>query len=359
MAVNETPPFWFEKPGLKAWLLWPLSYLYSRAAALNMQAKPSGSVPVPVLCIGNFVAGGGGKTPTGLALAALLKEKGYRPGFLSRGYGGRITGPEIVDLKKHNSLDVGDEPLLLARSTTTVVSGERVSGARKLVEAGCDFIIMDDGFQNPRLKKDYSLVVVDSRRGAGNGFAMPAGPLRVSLDKQMHFADAILIIGNGDGADPVIRKAARAARPVFEAALKTRDAENWRGRWLIAFAGIADPEKFFASLRDLGADLAQIKPFGDHHYFTRDDVTELLDRAKLMKAELVTTAKDFVRLMGMGEHQDRLARETAVVSVDLIFENPDDAERIIEKTLAKYDARMLEAGKHSAPSGKESFNLEA
>lgn len=342
MAANETPPFWFEKPGLKAWLLWPFSWAYSRAASLTMHAAPSGSVAAPVLCVGNFVAGGGGKTPTSLALCDLLKHRGYKPGFLSRGYGGKISGPEIVDLKKHNALDVGDEPLLLARSSTTVVSSDRLAGAQKLVDAGCDFILMDDGFQNPKLKKDYALVVVDSRRGIGNGFAMPAGPLRVRLPEQMLLADSILIIGNMPGADPVIRTAARAAKPLFYASLKTRDAAKWKNKWLIAYAGIADPEKFFQSLRDLGADLAQIKAFGDHHYYTREDVSELLDRAKLMEAELVTTAKDFVRLMGMGEHQNRLARESSVVSVDLVFEDETMAERIIAETLRRYEKRALE-----------------
>jgi tetraacyldisaccharide 4'-kinase len=347
MAVNETPPFWFEKPGLKAWALWPFSWAYSRAAALNMHAKPSGSVPVPVLCVGNFVAGGGGKTPTCLALAKALQERGYNPGFLSRGYGGRISGPELVDLKKHNALDVGDEPLLLVRAAPTAISGDRIAGANMLVAAGCDFIIMDDGFQNPKLVKDYSLVVVDARRGAGNGFAMPAGPLRVMLPEQMRFASAVLVVGSGSGADPVIRKASRAARPVFQARLATANADKWKDKWLIAYAGIADPEKFFQSLRDIGADLAQIKPFGDHHFFTRDDVTELLDRAKLMKAELVTTAKDFVRLMGMGEHQDRLARESQVVSVELVFEDDTVAARIINETVTEFEARALTEAKET------------
>lgn len=341
MAVNETPSFWFEKAGLRAWALWPFSWAYSRAASLAMHAAPSGSVAAPVLCVGNFVAGGGGKTPTSLALCDLLKKKGYKPGFLSRGYGGKIAGPEMVDLKNHNALDVGDEPLLLARAAPTVVSADRLAGAQKLVNAGCDFIVMDDGFQNPKLTKDYSLVVVDSRRGVGNGFAMPAGPLRVRLSEQMLLADAVLIIGDQSGADPVIRKAARAGRPVFHSRLETRERAKWKGKWLIAYAGIADPEKFFQSLRDLGADLAQIKPFGDHHYFTREDVSELLDRAKLMKAELVTTAKDFVRLMGMGEHQNRLARESSVVSVDLVFEDEIVAERIVRETLKRYEKRAL------------------
>ncbi|MGB7336689.1 MAG: tetraacyldisaccharide 4'-kinase [Salaquimonas sp.] len=345
MSVNETPPFWFDKPGIQAWLMWPVAWAYSRASALKMHAKPSGSVNVPVLCIGNFVAGGGGKTPTALAMAKHLTKAGYKPGFLSRGYGGRISGPEQVQLEKHNAHDVGDEPLLLARSAPTVISAERVSGAKKLVEIGCDFIIMDDGFQNPRLVKDYSLVVVDSRRGIGNGFAMPAGPLRVRLKDQLPLADSVLVVGNDDSAEAVIRSAAKSGRPIYQGSMKLLNAGHWKDKWLLPFAGIADPEKFFQTLRDAGADLAQYKSFADHHFFTRDDVVELLDRAKLMEAQLVTTSKDFVRLLGMGEAAQRLAKASEVVSVELVFENNTIADIIIQKTLSNFEKRQLKEAK--------------
>lgn len=343
MAVNETPPFWFESPGLKSWLMWPLSWLYSKGAALKMHAKPSGSVGAPVLCIGNFVAGGGGKTPTALAMAAHIKKAGYKPGFLSRGYGGHISGPEQVALDTHNAHDVGDEPLLLARVAPTVISADRLSGAEKLVEIGCDFIIMDDGFQNPRLEKDYALVVVDSRRGIGNGFAMPAGPLRVELRDQLELTSSILIVGNEDGAIPVVRKAAKSGRPIYQAELRLLNKAKWKNKWLLAYAGIADPEKFYQSLRDVGADLAQMRSFGDHHVFTRDDVVELLDRAKLMEAQLVTTSKDFVRLMGMGEAAQRLAKASEVANVELTFESEYIPQMILEKTLSNFEKRQIKA----------------
>ena len=345
MAVNETPPFWFEKPGLQAWLLWPFSWIYSRGAALKMHARPSGSVDVPVLCIGNFVAGGGGKTPTALAMARQAVEMGLKPGFLSRGYGGRLSGPAEVELARHNAQDVGDEPLLLARAAPTVISGDRLSGAIKLVELGVDFIIMDDGFQNPRLLKDYCLVVVDAKPGAGNGFAMPAGPLRVGLKEQLRLADGVLVIGSQDGAIDVVRQAAKSGCPVYQASTRMLNKEQWKGKWVIAYAGIADPEKFFDSLRSAGADLAQIKPFGDHHVFSRDDVSELLDRAKLMKAQLVTTTKDFVRVMGMGEAAERLAKASEVVKIEVVFENAQTPEMVINKTLAAFEKRQLAANK--------------
>jgi len=341
MMTNETPPFWFRKPGLKAYLLWPFSWLYSRGAVMKMHSRPSGSVAVPVLCIGNFVAGGGGKTPTALAFGKAAIARGLKPGFLSRGYGGRISGPQLVDLKKHNAHDVGDEPLLLAEIAPTVISSDRLAGARQLEKSGCDFIIMDDGFQNPRLQKDYCLIAVDARRGIGNGYAMPAGPLRVGLREQLLKTDAVLLIGNETGANSVIRQTARSARPVFQADLRISDRDDWKGKWSIAYAGIADPEKFFESLRKCGADLAHVVPFGDHHFYTEEDIDELLDRAKLMKAGLVTTAKDKARLRGMGKSQEKLARASAVLAVDLAFEDSDTPDLVIDKAILKFEERML------------------
>jgi tetraacyldisaccharide 4'-kinase len=306
-----------------------------------MRARPAGSVEVPVLCIGNFVVGGGGKTPTALAIARVAQTRGLKPGFLSRGYGGRISGPQLVSLNKHNAHDVGDEPLLLARIAPTVISADRLAGARLLVESGCDFIIMDDGFQNPRLLKDYSLIAVDARRGIGNGFPLPAGPLRVGLREQLMRASAVLLIGDQNGADPAIRRAARSGCPVYQAKLRITDTNSWKDKWLIAYAGIADPEKFFATLRSAGANLAHVVPFGDHHFYTEEDVSELLDRAKLMKAKLVTTTKDFVRLKGMGESQTKLAKASAVLEINLEFEDDGIADLIIETAVEKFEARML------------------
>ena len=341
MAVNETPPFWFEPAGLKAWLMAPFSLLYSRAAALAMHARPSGGVDVPVLCIGNFVAGGGGKTPTALALAETARRRGFTPGFLSRGYGGKISGPARVELEHHNAADVGDEPLLLARAATTVISSNRLSGAQQLVELGCDFIIMDDGFQNPRLRRDYNLVVVDSRRGIGNGFAIPAGPLRLDLKTQMMKADGVLVVGGDPGADPVIRRTAKGGKPVFLAKLNMIEPERWKGRALIAYAGIADPFKFFDSLGKAGAKLSLVQPFGDHHYFHDDEIKELINRAKLMGAGLVTTAKDMARLLNMGPEHQKLADISEVSEVELTFDDEATPARIIAKTVERFEACML------------------
>ncbi|MBL1406723.1 MAG: tetraacyldisaccharide 4'-kinase [Hyphomicrobiales bacterium] len=341
MAANETPPFWFDKPSLQSWLLWPFSYLYNRGATFKMLSTSSSKVDVPVLCIGNFVAGGGGKTPTALAFAKSLKARGFKPGFLSRGYGGRVNVPTLVDTKKFNALDVGDEPLLLAQVAKTVVSADRVAGAKLLIKNGCNFIVMDDGFQNPSLNKDFCLVVVDSRRGIGNGFTIPAGPLRAGIETQITKTDAVLIVGDDNGADEIIRKTARSGRPVYHSKLVMEKPSQWRNKSLIAFAGIADPEKFFESLRKQGAKLELIRPFGDHHYFHKDEILEMLDRAKHLKAELVTTAKDYVRFLGMGELHESFAKQLFIVHVELKFEDKNAINVIIDKTIAQFERRNI------------------
>lgn len=342
MAMDEAPPFWWTRPGPLAWALSPLALIWGQGAARRMELAPGASVRIPVLCIGNFIAGGAGKTPTAIEIARVARKRGLSPGFLSRGYGGRITGPAIVDLKKHHAMDVGDEPLLLAAEAMTVVSADRPAGAEFLAANGCDFLIMDDGFQNPSLEKDYALVVVDARRGIGNGFCMPAGPLRAPLGRQLAAADAVLIIGDAPGGDRVVRAAARRAKPIFGAAIRPVDGKKWRDRWFVAFAGIADPEKFFSSISDAGAELVDMRSFPDHHPFTEEEAAELLEKATLGKVELVTTSKDHARMAGAhGEALAKLADETVVFEIELGFDDPRSPDLIIDATLARAGARKL------------------
>ncbi len=203
MAFEEAPPFWWHKKAWQAWLLWPVSYVYGKMSAQRMMLHPTASVDVPVVCVGNLIAGGAGKTPVALALGRKAVESGYKAGFLTRGHGGAINVATLVDLHKHNSHDVGDEALMLAEVATTVVAPDRIAGAELLVQSGCDIIIMDDGFQNPYLQKDFNLVVVNSKRGLGNGHCIPGGPLRAPLDVQMRKIDAVVVMGSESNADHV------------------------------------------------------------------------------------------------------------------------------------------------------------
>ncbi len=329
MALSEAPPFWWKKPGLLAWALSPLSFIYGQISARRMAQKPSVQLDIPVICVGNFVAGGAGKSPTVMALATKAKSMGLAPGILSRGHGGGVSRATMVDSDLHDSRDVGDEPLLLARIAPTAVCADRPAGAQLLIEHGCNIIFMDDGFQNPSLHKDFSLVVVDAKRGIGNGFTHPAGPLRVPVARQTPFANALLVIGEGEGADKVIRLMAKNAKPIQTAVTVLRNSDELKGKWLLAFAGIADPSKFFDSLLAVGAELIDRRSFGDHHHFHDDEITELLTKAKVQKLQLVSTSKDIARLNGLGELPKKLVENTQVIEMDLVFDDPAFAGRII------------------------------
>jgi tetraacyldisaccharide 4'-kinase len=317
-------------------MLWPASKLYGQVAAWRMGREPRFRPPATVVCVGNFVVGGAGKTPTCLALARIARGRGLKPGYLTRGYGGSAKGPLRVDLGNHDAETVGDEPLLLAAAAPTVVGGDRVAGARLLLEAGVDLIIMDDGFQNPSLAKDLSLVCIDAEVGIGNGMVTPSGPLRAPLALQLRKADALIVIGEGERAEPLIRLAARAGRPVLRAAVKPARVREWRKEPLLAFAGIGRPEKFFATLGAAGATVKRSIPFPDHHRFSESDAETLLARAETEKLRLVTTEKDMARLAGApGGALKTLREKASAFAVTLEFENAGAVGEMMEAATLK------------------------
>jgi tetraacyldisaccharide 4'-kinase len=292
----EAPFWWYRKKGVLASALSPLGALYGRVAESRMARGEPYRARLPVICIGNFTAGGGGKTPTAIAIARLLQGEGKSPAFLTRGYGGASEGT-IQVAKGQSAEEVGDEPLLLAEVAPTFVSVDRVAGAKAIEATGAGIIVMDDGFQNPSLAKDFSLVVVDAGSGVGNGLVIPAGPLRAPITPQVARADALLIIGDGGNAASLAATFEAQGKPV----LKAKIGPNCDPRWLgvlpvIGFAGIARPGKFFATLRTHGARLIGTRAFPDHHRFTEKQARRLLNEAETKKAMLVTTEKDWVRL---------------------------------------------------------------
>ncbi|MFP5075999.1 tetraacyldisaccharide 4'-kinase [Rhizobium sp. YIM 134829] len=340
--VSEAPPFWWEKPGFTSAALAPLSWLYGQVAGARMERTKRWAAPVPVLCIGNFTVGGAGKTPTALALARAAKARGLTPGFLSRGYGGSLDRTTRVDPDHHRARDVGDEPLLLAREALTVISRRRVEGAQRLVAEGADLIIMDDGFQSARLVFDYALLVIDSRRGIGNGRVVPAGPVRAPLPVQLRQTSALLQIGTEDAADPVIRAAARAGRRLFAASLhRSGDDAALRGAPVLAFAGIADPEKFFRTVRETGAIIAEERRFPDHHHLADDEIADMLETATREGLTLVTTAKDWVRLEAGHGLSGELKSRTLVIAVEIRFDDPAAPDAILTATLTNARQRRL------------------
>ena len=291
------PEFWRHGGALQT-LLAPLGWIYGMATHARLARSRPEASPVPVLCVGNLVAGGAGKTPVALGLGARLQGSGQNVHFLTRGYGGRSPGPLRVDPGRHDARAVGDEALLLAVAAPTWVARDRAAGARAAAAGGAGLIVMDDGFQNPGLAKDLSLLVVDGGYGFGNGRVMPAGPLREPVEAGLARADAVVLIGPDEtGAGVRIGAAPGRAVPVLGArAVPGTEARDIAGRSVVAFAGIARPEKFFDSLRGLGCRLIAAHPFPDHYAYEPGDIERLTREAEASDAIAVTTAKDRVRL---------------------------------------------------------------
>lgn len=290
----KAPRFWWTKPSPLGFLLAPLGRLYGGVSAHRMR-RPGKTIRVPVICVGNLVAGGAGKTPTAIMIATLLTAGGYKPVFLTRGYRGAEKGPLRVDLQRHNAKDVGDEAPLLARVAPTIVARDRQAGA-ELAMAHGNVIVMDDGLQNPSLQKDYAIAVIDSGQGIGNGRVMPAGPLRAPIEAQLRHIDVCLLIGDGEPRGIDYRSV--IDKPIYRGRLVPNAAQHshLHGVRVLAFAGIGRPEKFFETLKSTGAILVATESFPDHYVYTRDDLQKLVTAADADRLTLITTAKDAVRI---------------------------------------------------------------
>ena len=298
----KAPGFWWREPGLAAALLSPIAGIYG-AVAQRRLAQPGTRIGIPVICVGNPTVGGAGKTPAAIAIARLLIAAGEKPMFLTRGYGGRLAGPVLVE-PTHIAAQVGDEPLLLARAAPTIVAAERIAGARLAKDSGASVIVMDDGFQNPSLVKDFSILVMDAVRGVGNGRVLPAGPLRAPLAPQFDRASAILITDANGGAQRIAARGAPVRLenmrrlPLFFGRIDPDSATSasLAGRRVLAFAGIGNPEKFFATLERAGIDAPVRRGFPDHHRYSAKDARALLREARQGGLDLLTTEKDLMRL---------------------------------------------------------------
>ena len=251
--------------------------------------------PLPVICVGNFTVGGSGKTPLALAVAKAAKTAGFKPGFITRGHGGTVKQTRLAD-EKDTAATIGDEAMLLARAAPVAVGSDRLAGAKLLAKTGCTIAIMDDGFQSRSIAIDHAMIAVDARRGIGNGYVVPSGPLRAPLNMQLPLADQLVVVGDGDNGDNVVRVASRAGKPVARATLKPGNIGKVKGKKIFAFAGIADPEKFYATLRSIGATIVETRSFPDHHAFSKAELQSLLNDAGDLL--LVTTEKDAVRISG-------------------------------------------------------------
>ncbi len=338
--VGEAPPFWWQKPDWQSYALSPLAWLYGAVAGRRLLRANPPTIAAPVLCIGNFTVGGAGKTPTAIALAQVANKRGLKPGIVSRGYGGNYQGLHVVDADRDSAAEVGDEPLLLACHAPVVLCPDRAKAASQLLAMGCDFIIMDDGFQSARLHADFALLVVDGARGIGNGYVIPAGPLRAPLNDQMQKTDALLRIGEGEASDLLIRQAGSIGKTIYEARLAPSSEGVVSGRRFLAFAGIGNPEKFYASVAQAGGDVVETRSFPDHHAFAAVEIHALMERAQSQGLGLITTAKDHVRLKTMSDVPDAFLSALTVLNVALECKQPDALDEILDQAIARYKHRI-------------------
>lgn len=316
----KTPGFWFRPPSLAARLLAPVGALYYRLGQLR-RGKPVRTA-TPLIVVGNAVAGGAGKTPVVIALAQLLQQRGLRVHLIAKGYGGRLAGPLQVGTQ-HTARDVGDEPLLLLRHAPTFIGRDR-GAAYALAAQGADVVISDDGLQNPHLRGDLSFLVMDGTMGSGNGLLIPAGPLREPLQAAFDRVNAVVQIG---GASPPY-----GSKPVIMADFVPHNTAWLRGARVIGFAGIGQPEKFFATLSTSGASIVAAYPYADHHPYSEAEITRLLREADAAEAILVTTAKDAVRLPA------GLREQVRVVEGALAWRSPALIDSLLDDWLGRYKA---------------------
>jgi tetraacyldisaccharide 4'-kinase len=322
--MRAAPTFWAEPPGVLANLLLPIGAAWDSVGRLRRALTRPYCPPVPVVCIGNLVAGGTGKTPAVLAMISHFGARGVHVHVVTRGYGGRLAGPVRVDPARHDAAAVGDEALLLAARGPCWVARDRSAGVRAAIAAGAGVVLLDDGFQNPTIAKTLSLVVVDAAYGFGNGRVIPAGPLRESLARGLARADALVLLGTEAEARRAQWIKIGRGLPALPAVLAPIDGDRLAGSRLLAFAGIGRPEKFFATLRELGAGPVGTRAFPDHHPYRSGEIERLLRDAERARARLVTTAKDIVRV------PPPMRAGIEVLEVEIRWPDPAALARLIE-----------------------------
>lgn len=301
-------------------MLTPLAHLYAWAVARRLEKTIPYQCEIPVICIGNVTVGGTGKSPLVMAMRKWFNEKGIRAASLSRGYKGSLKGPLKVDAASHTAAETGDEPLMMAMSGESWIGANRAEAGKAMVEDGVELILMDDGFQNPQLHKDHSILVIDSDAPFGNGHVIPKGPLREPITAAEARAQSVVLMGTGPHPSDL-----HADKPIIRARIEPTGAVP-RGP-IVVFAGIGRPQKVFDGLITRGGEISESVPYPDHHTYSQSDLTYLKKLAAERSATLLTTEKDLARI----PMKDREGIKSW--PVEIVFEDPSALDEIFAPIL--------------------------
>lgn len=315
----KTPKYW-QSNSLLSKILSPIGKIYGYITQLRLQLHKSPKVEIPVICIGNITAGGTGKTPVSISIAKMLATEMFHPFFVTRGYGGKLQNI-LVNNKKHSAKEVGDEPLLLSKQAPVIVNPNRYEGAKLAIKEGADIIIMDDGFQNPSLNKDLSFLVFDGNYGIGNGKIIPAGPLRETFENGIKRADALIILGKDK-----YNLAKKSKLPTFFGHIEPLQTYI-NNQNIIAFAGIGHPQKFYHTLGTQGFNIIETIDFPDHHFYTKKELENIIQKGKQLNAEIYTTSKDYVKI------PNSLQKEFNVLEIAIVWEEPEKLLNFIRQKI--------------------------
>ena len=324
----KAPKFWYQKKNtIYSRSLYFFSLLFRLGTKIRNLINHTNKSPLPIICIGNIVIGGAGKTPVALKVGKMLIKAGYKPHFISKGYAGMIKANTLVE-SWHSPASVGDEPLLLSEIAPTWIGINRNHSIKLAHNKGSDCIVMDDGFQNPTIHKDFSIIVINASQGFGNKRVIPAGPLRESIKRGLSRTNLVIIIG---GKTLDLEKSIPSHIPIIYAKFHiNNETKIFKGQKITAFAGIAYPEKFFNSLREQGAEIVKKITYPDHHIFVENDLLSLAEIANKTKSILVSTQKDFVRIPK--------SYRSLINTLDgeIVFENEDLIKEILSNVIENH-----------------------
>ena len=326
----KAPKFWYQKKDTYlSSFLYPLSLLFRFGTKIRNILSTTNKGPLPIICVGNIVVGGAGKTPVALKIGKLLIKAGYKPGFISKGYAGLIKNSTLVK-SWHSARSIGDESILLSEVANTWVGVDRINSARLAKEKNSNCLIMDDGFQNPTIYKDFSIIVINASQEFGNKRVMPSGPLRESIKRGLSRSNLVIVIGDpSHELKQLIPKNIPIVKAKFEI---KKENKNFKGQNIIAFAGIAYPEKFFQSLTNEGAKIFKKITFPDHHIYSENDLLSLAEIANKKKSILVSTKKDFVRI------PKSFRSLVNTLEGEIVFEDEEFIVEILSNVIENYNS---------------------